>query len=333
MKLSANNIVLKVLGLLLLTAAVLKGYELLTTPMANADIWSNRYFMIFQVEFELILGIWLLSGLFKRAAWLAALGCFVLFFGVTLYKGLTGAASCGCFGSVHINPWITLFAIDFPAVVLLAIFRPKLEKHRILNISHWLEPMPNLSVLGVVFVLGFSAVAVSSPLLILNEPKTVTSTYEVLEPETWIGKELPILEHIDIGDQLKTGNWLVMLYHHDCPDCQAAIPKLEQTARDLQGNEDFLRVALIAVPPFGLGNANIVSPSSPCILGKLGTSKEWFVTTPTMVLTQNNNVLQLWEDCIPVLEELIDIHVQTKTIGFSKTDIRQNKKGGGIRYI
>jgi hypothetical protein len=48
------KVVLKGLGLLLLTAAVLKGQELLTTPVANTDIWSNRYFMIFQVEFELV---------------------------------------------------------------------------------------------------------------------------------------------------------------------------------------------------------------------------------------------------------------------------------------
>lgn len=104
MKYHINNIILKLLGLLLLVAAVLKGYELLTVPMANTDIWSNRYFLIFQVEFELALGIWLLSGLFKRAAWLAALGCFSLFCCVALYKGISGAASCGCFGRVHVNP-------------------------------------------------------------------------------------------------------------------------------------------------------------------------------------------------------------------------------------
>jgi hypothetical protein len=68
------KIVLRGLGLLLLTAAVLKGQELLTTPVGNMDIWSNRYFLIFQVEFELALGIWLVSGLFKRVAWLAGSG-------------------------------------------------------------------------------------------------------------------------------------------------------------------------------------------------------------------------------------------------------------------
>jgi len=305
MKLSANNIVLKMLGLLLLTGAVLKGHELLTTPTANADIWSNRYFMIFQAEFELALGIWLLSGLFKRAAWLATLGCFTLFCGVTLYKALAGFGSCGCFGNVHINPWITLFAIDLLAVVLLVIFRPKLEKQRILRIPHWLEPMPNTQTLGVVFLLGFSAIAFSSPVLILNEPKMVTSAYEVLDPETWVGRELPIIEHIDIGEQLKTGNWLVMLYHHDCPACAEAIPKIEQMAGDLKANEDFLRVALVEVPPYATEDLDMIGQDSSCFLGKLDTSKEWLVETPTTALSLDNKVRSVWKDKILTFDLIV----------------------------
>jgi hypothetical protein len=288
--------ILRALGLLLLTAAVLKGHELLTTPMANADIWTNRYFMIFQVELELSLGIWLLSGLFKRAAWLAALGCFILFCGVTLYKALAGFGSCGCFGNVHVNPWITLFAIDLPVVVLLVVFRPTLKKQCLFYLPHWLEPMPNMVTLALVFVLGFCAVAVSSPLLVLNEPKAVTSAYEVLEPETWIGKQLPILQHIDIAEQLKTGNWLVVLYHHDCPACAEAIPKLERIAVDLKENEDFLYFTLIEVPPYGNENNAPVSPNTHLKLGKLDTSKEWFVTTPAIVLLKNEIVISIWED-------------------------------------
>jgi len=122
----AGDILLKALGLLLLTAAVLKGHELLTVPVANGGLWMWRPFLIFQVEFELALGFWLLSGVFKRLAWLATLLCFGLFCCVTLYKALTGAASCGCFGTVHVNPWLTLLAIDLPAVVALTLFRPYL---------------------------------------------------------------------------------------------------------------------------------------------------------------------------------------------------------------
>lgn len=63
---SASDIILKLLGILLLIAACLKGWQLLTEPVANKDIWTNRSFLIFTIEFELALGIWLLSGIFKK---------------------------------------------------------------------------------------------------------------------------------------------------------------------------------------------------------------------------------------------------------------------------
>jgi thiol-disulfide isomerase/thioredoxin len=289
---SAGNIVLKVLGLLLLTAAVLKGHELLTVPVANKGLWTWRPFLIFQVEFELALGIWLLSGVFKRLAWLAALACFSLFSCVTLYKGLSGAASCGCFGRVHVNPWITLTAIDLPAVVSLSLFRPVSSFSPLLSFLRRQESIRDI-VKSLLVPLAFSfrhvatagftlvVLGATTPILALNKPAVVTSTYEVLDPNAWIGKGLPILEYIDISEQLLSGNWLVILYHHDCPDCQKAIPQYEQMARDLAGNEDFLRIALIEVPPYGQVT---MSRDSPCVFGRLADVKEWFVETPTAVL-------------------------------------------------
>jgi len=41
--------------------------------------------------------------------------CFSVFCGVTLYKGLAGATSCGCFGQLSVNPWYTL-AADTPCL-------------------------------------------------------------------------------------------------------------------------------------------------------------------------------------------------------------------------
>lgn len=302
----ANIILLKTLGILLLTGAVLKGWQLLTEPVANSDIWSYRPLLILIVEFELALAIWLLSGLFKKAAWLVSLLCFSLFSMITLYKAVTGAASCGCFGSVHVNPWITLLAIDLPAVIALSIFRPgKVLPPRIMArirlrhrpvkalVRQFIRPLPSIPRFAVTACLGLGILGVTTPILALNEPARITSSYEVLEPENWVGKELPILEHIDIAVTLKKGTWLVLLYHYDCPGCDTAIPIYEQMARDLEGNEDFLRIALIAVPPYGRGP---VSENSPCKLGKLNTTKEWFVTTPAIVLLENSTVRAVWEE-------------------------------------
>ncbi len=65
MQIKASDIVMKLLGVLLLVTAIMKGHELLTTPVANNSIWTYRWFLIFQVEFELALSIWLFSGLLE----------------------------------------------------------------------------------------------------------------------------------------------------------------------------------------------------------------------------------------------------------------------------
>jgi hypothetical protein len=67
---SPSDIVLKLLSVLFLTDATLKGWQLLTEPVANNNIWSHGPFMTLLVEFEIGMSIWLISGLFKKAAWL-----------------------------------------------------------------------------------------------------------------------------------------------------------------------------------------------------------------------------------------------------------------------
>jgi len=308
-----SNTVLKLLGILLLVAAVLKGWQLLSEPIVDESIWTSRPFLILQVEFELALAIWLFSGLFKKAAWLAAISCFGVFSLVTLYKGITGAESCGCFGKVHVNPWITLFAIDLPAVIALALFRSGLSfRLRLSFLQNWesvkcliadlLTPAPSLGRFTITTCLLLITLGVTAPILAFNEPPKVTSRYEVLEPETWVGKKLPILEYIDIAESLKKGTWLILLYHYDCPDCAEAIPRYERMARDLAGNEDFLRIALISVPPYGKGP---VSANCPCTLGRLAETKEWFVTTPAVALLTDGQVISAWEEIAPNFETIL----------------------------
>ena len=143
---------------------------------------------------------------------------------------------------------------------------------------------------------------ITTPILAFNEPLTITSTYEVLEPETWVGQELPILGHIDIGDRLGKGTWLLLFYHYDCPDCREAIPRYEQMARDLDGNGDFLRIALVEVPPYGPA---VLGTSACCALGRLAATKEWFITTPAAALLTNTRVKVAWAQFAPDFNAVI----------------------------
>ena len=84
-----------------------------------------------------------------------------------------------------------------------------------------------------------------------------------------------------------------MFYHHDCPDCQIAIPKFEQMACDMQGNESSLQFAVIEVPPYGYAQ---ISNTTVCTLGKLDNSKEWFVSAPVVILLIDEVGKSIYED-------------------------------------
>lgn len=131
------------LGLLLLVAAALKGYQLATEPVLAPHVdgpwWAtgltallaSRWLLLGAVEFELFFGLWLLAGLYPRQTRALAIGCFALFAAVSLFKALSGAASCGCFGKVAVSPWLTLALDIFAAVVLLLVrFRAEPEMRR-----------------------------------------------------------------------------------------------------------------------------------------------------------------------------------------------------------
>lgn len=113
------------LGLLLLTAAFLKFRDLTWEPFGKAILIPPRLRVVF-VEMEVLLGLWLLTGLARRALWIVAISFFSILAIVSGYLALTGEPTCGCFGQAAISPWIT-FGIDAAAIVLLAATRPRLK--------------------------------------------------------------------------------------------------------------------------------------------------------------------------------------------------------------
>ncbi|MBI2805192.1 MAG: DUF1573 domain-containing protein [Planctomycetes bacterium] len=75
------------------------------------------------VEFEIFLGIWLLTGAAAVGAWLTALTTFTIFAGISFYLGVIGQTSCGCFGRFPPSPWWA-FALDAVVIGLLLLGRP-----------------------------------------------------------------------------------------------------------------------------------------------------------------------------------------------------------------
>jgi hypothetical protein len=166
----ANKVVMTLAGLLLIAASVLKiieAFNLCVPGWREHGLWESYEFLLVQLPLELSLGIWLISGLFRRVAWLVSTLAFLGFIGVTLYKGLLGDESCGCFGQIHVSPWMTLGLIDIPMFLLLLINRPGKE-YRFLP-----PPWPN-TVHAIVFAVPIFAVLIFvAPAMVAFRPDCV----------------------------------------------------------------------------------------------------------------------------------------------------------------
>ncbi len=288
-------------GIFLIGASILKIQQLLTEPILSKGFWESWEFFLIQIPLEMGLGIWLICGLFRKAGWLLGLIAFGGFIGVTLYKGLTGAESCGCFGLVKVNPWITLSVVDIPIFILLAAFRPK-------GIKLLPPPWPNPVHFFAIAIPTFILLPAIEYTLITNKPPMKSDKYEVIDTKQWANKSLwPMLEDIDIKQQLQTGVWVVLLYHYDCPDCAQAIPKYEEMNKSVAGNKDAINFAFVEMPPYGKENQKLVSPQSKVLSGRLAETKKWYVQTPVVVVLSDGKTLKAWQGTAPGLEELLNV--------------------------
>jgi hypothetical protein len=200
-----HTVVLRTLGIVLLVAAALKAHQPATQPFRGDGMWGNRWLSAAQVEFEFVLGAWLFSGLLQRVAWLAALASLAFFSLVTFHEAPTGIESCGCFGAVRSRPWTAVTGLDLPAVLALILFRPaalcpqrfllRLRRRRWpALIRRFLQPAPSQLRFFATAGLTLVVLGATTPILAFHKPAAATSTCEVLEPETWIGQELPRLQ-------------------------------------------------------------------------------------------------------------------------------------------
>lgn len=136
----AQRIISRILGCLLIAAASLKLYGTNVTPFAQYGRLLNPTIQFAAIEWEIVLGIWLLTGRKPLGAWLAALFTFLLFASVSFYLGAMGQNSCGCFGSLRASPWHA-FAVDVAALVLLGIARPNFRALRGFSRARWRAAM------------------------------------------------------------------------------------------------------------------------------------------------------------------------------------------------
>ncbi len=294
----ANKIVMTIAGLVLLVASVLKIHQLLTEPILSKGFWESWEFFLIQIPLELGLAIWLLCGLFRKVAWLLGLLAFAGFIGVTLQKWMIGAESCGCFGTVHVRPWITLLVMDVPMFLAFAIFRPK-------GIKLLPPPWPSLRYFLAIAIPTFILLPTIEYVLIANKPPMVSEKYEVIDVTKWTNQQTwPLLQYVDIQDKLQTGDWIVLMYHNDCPDCRLAMPIYEKFYGDLKGNN--VEMAFVEMQPYEEGELQLMPVDSKVNKGRLSDIKTWYVETPVVIVLRDGLTIKAWGGYAPTFDELIE---------------------------
>jgi hypothetical protein len=113
------------IGCIVLVAAGSKVFALVSGTVSDAPYASSPRLDMAIIEIEVLLGLLLVSGRWEHLAWWFA---FVFFVGaacVSGYLALQGVASCPCFGSLHVSPWISL-TLDIVIIAMILLWRPAL---------------------------------------------------------------------------------------------------------------------------------------------------------------------------------------------------------------
>lgn len=279
---------MRAIGALLLLAAALKLHGLTIAREAQPGFFSEPWVLTVIVGWEIFLGLWLVCGLSRPLAWRAAAATLCAFAGASFYHGLAGLTSCGCFGPLGVSPWFAL-GLNLVVVVVLLAGRPSgalgqaAGRYRLAY-----------SAFGIFLLAGLAGAKLARERVLTD--LTVDGDFRgngsvvVLEPKRWLGHRLPLLRHIDIGSQLGRGQWIVLLYHHDCPECKELIATLSLRASTRIGPVDRLSFALIEVPPYGSDHEVSGSTKPDWWHGRLSAEKNWFVRTPVFLRIVNGKL-------------------------------------------
>jgi len=314
-----SSFAMAVAGAVLIFAGFLKIHQLLTERVQYQTIFDNWEFYVLEVPIEIGLGIWLLCGLFRKAGWLLGVLCFGVFTCVTAYKMIYGFESCGCFGVIHVDPMITLFAVDVPIFLSLLIFRRRKEN---LFPPPWprAEHFWGVALPTFVLLISIMVVIVTNKVEIDlagnngTRPIIKNPNGGVVEPnlpdvnnvdpntatngdgEVFVQGGWSMLDYIDVADELTEGIVVVLFYHNSCPDCKRYIPIYEQYARDNVANG--IRFAFIEAPEYEDDVPSPVPADTICVVGRLSENPagKWMINTPLVVLVIDGVAIKKWDE-------------------------------------
>jgi hypothetical protein len=128
----------------------------------------------------------------------------------------------------------------------------------------------------------------------------------VLRPKTWMMHTLPLLRHIDIGNKIAKGKWIVLLYRADCDRCATALPQFQEMASNLKDNMLPVQAACVNIAPATSTPREGSAFAATATWGCLAAGRTWFVKTPCILLLYDGQVIDVNEGSMPDLDHCLE---------------------------
>jgi len=191
---------------------------------------------------------------------------------------LRNSETCGCFGSLHVPPWVMLLGDLGVALVLFVLPTVTRRAARIAPAEDRAASRVGLrglalclALLALTLVHGRTSLAVWARGL--GVPLAGAPT-RYLMPEEWLGASFPLALETGIADEIARGEWTVLFYHQGCPSCERARQALLGTSK---------RVVVIEVAPSEIaGGAGPAIPDA-WLFRALDRTQNWLVETPVIL--------------------------------------------------
>ena len=270
-----------ILALILFSAGLLKIVQLRIDMQHNLLEARQWWLILAETQVELLLACWLVSGWARDRAKSVGSVVFGFFAIYNVSQWLYGLDDCGCFGAIKVDPKIT-FAFDCLALIAIALWRPK--QYSFLPNSAFYRNIIILS--GLLVIQCVSLIGVDFWLRGSGHLGDLRESVLILRPEEWVGKPMPLLEAIDMSDNvdIAIGNWILIFYQSGCKECDAFLSRIAQgdsTATGLRG----ARLVFVSVSDGPVSHIDL-----PGERGQLIAKEYLFLATPVAVLTQNGLV-------------------------------------------
>lgn len=276
-----RNLSLRLIGLLLLTAALLKWHQAMFFPLATNLVFESRIATVALIEIEIILGVALVIGNWVKPVWYVGLALVSAFTVVTIRKAIAGDASCSCFGVLSVSPYITLI-IDLFSIVVLCLSRNLFVGG---NNSLPRIAFPVVVVLCVI-ILGAVPVTVYSQRIETVDGEnavTVSDGLVTVAFDQLLGKAFPFENFLSGPTDWKNGNTVLLFFRNNCPKCDRELERL-------LSNGSHRPKYLVEIPP-ALAVERKSNERFKWL--KLSSDFTWLIDAPVSVHLRNGQVVEV----------------------------------------